>query len=109
MKKQLIHILFCTLPGMAMAQTDLQNTGILHISTSSDILYVNGAFTNGGTLTNHGQLYVLRNLTNNEASMAAGTGSLLLTGTLAQIVGGTQPFRTFNLTTNNAAGITLNN
>jgi hypothetical protein len=109
MKKQLIHILFCTLPGMAMAQTDLQNTGTLYISTSSDILYVNGAFTNGGTLTNHGQLYVLRNLTNNEASMAAGTGSLLLTGTLAQIVGGTQPFRTFNLTTNNAAGITLNN
>lgn len=96
------------IPVFTMAQTDLQNTGTLHISTSSDILYVNGAFTNTGTLTNNGQLYVLGNLTNNQAAMAVGTGTLLLNGTAMQTIGGTQSFRTFNLTTNNAAGILLN-
>src|SRR6185295_4437008 len=100
------------LQGYALqAQTDLQNTGTLYISGSSDILYITGAFTNAntGALTNNGVLYVRQGLTNNQASMATGTGTLHLNGTSAQTVGGSQVFKTFNLNTNNSAGITLNN
>lgn len=95
----------------AAAQTDLQNTGTLYISGSSDILYITGAFTNASTsaLTNNGQLYVLKNLSNSQSAMAIGTGTLYLQGTAAQQINGTQVFKTFNLSTNNSAGFTLNN
>lgn len=45
---------------------------------------------------------------NNQSSVAAGTGTLYLNGSIAQIVSGTQPFNTFNLNTDNSLGITLN-
>ncbi len=92
------------------SQIDLQNTGTLVITGGSDILYINGALTNtvSGALTNNGSLYVRQNLTNGQAAMPVGTGTLYLNGTSAQIVGGAQLFRTFNLVTNNASGITLN-
>ncbi|MBC7848664.1 MAG: T9SS type A sorting domain-containing protein [Chitinophagaceae bacterium] len=92
------------------AQVDLQNTGILFVTGSSDIVYVNGGLTNTSTaaLTNNGSFYVRNNLSNAQVSMAIGTGTLYLTGSVAQSVGGTQPFRTFNLNTNNGSGITLN-
>lgn len=92
------------------AQTDLYNSGTLYITGSSDILYINGGFTNANTsaLTNNGSLYVRQNLVNNQASVAVGTGSLYLNGAASQTVSGTQPFNTFNLFTDNAAGITLN-
>ncbi|MBK8495520.1 MAG: hypothetical protein IPL50_11185 [Chitinophagaceae bacterium] len=41
--------------------------------------------------------------------MQAGTGTLYLNGTAAQIVSGSQVFKTYGLITNNAAGIILNN
>jgi len=43
--------------------------------------------------------------------MAVGSGTLFLNGTVAQAMNGAQPFRTFNLNTDNsnAGGITLNN
>jgi hypothetical protein len=41
--------------------------------------------------------------------MTVGTGTLFLNGSSAQSVNGTQVFKTYNLVTNNAAGITLNN
>ncbi len=93
------------------AQVDLQNTGILYITGSSDILYINGGFTNasGAALTNNGNLHVKQNLVNGQTGMAAGTGTLYLNGTSAQVVSGAQPFKTFNLVTNNTAGFTLNN
>ncbi len=96
--------------AFVQSQVDLQNTGTLFITGGSDILYINGALTNtvSGALTNNGSLYVRQNVTNGQAAMPVGTGTLYLNGTSAQIVGGTQPFRTFNLVTNNAAGITLN-
>lgn len=92
------------------AQSDLQNTGTLYISTGSDILYITGAFTNAttGALTNNGNLYVRQNLINGQAAMTVGTGTLFLNGTSAQTVSGAQVFKTFNLNTNNSAGITLN-
>jgi hypothetical protein len=106
----LITAILLAQASLLNAQTDLYNTGTLYVTGASDILYINGALTNTntGALTNNGSLYVLQNLTNGQASMAIGTGTLYLSGTSAQVVGGTQPFRTFNLITNNAAGITLN-
>lgn len=96
--------------AFVQSQVDLQNTGTLFITGGSDILYINGALTNtvSGALTNNGSLYVRQNLTNGQAAMPVGTGTLYLNGTSAQIVGGTQPFRTFNLVTNNASGMSLN-
>ncbi|MEP7258185.1 MAG: hypothetical protein ABI687_07355 [Flavitalea sp.] len=93
------------------SQADLQNNGIVMISSGTDILYVNGNVVNasGAALTNSGNLYVTQNLTNGQVSMPIGTGTLNLTGTAQQIVGGTQPFRTFNLSTDNTSGILLNN
>jgi len=93
------------------AQVDLRNTGILYSSNSSDILYINGNFTNTSTaaLTNSGTIQVKLNLINDQASMAVGTGTLTLNGTSAQIVSGSQTFKTYNLITTNSSGITLNN
>lgn len=93
------------------AQIDLHNTGILHVSSSGDILFVNGNFTNinTATLTNNGNLYVKQDITNNQASMSVGTGSLYLNGTSGQSVNGTQGFKTYNFVSDNTSGITLNN
>jgi hypothetical protein len=102
--------LFCTNCSL-MAQVNLQNTGVLYSSNSSDILFINGNFTNtsAAALTNAGSLHVKQTLTNDQASMAIGTGTLYLNGSIAQAVNGSQPFKTYNLNTNNGAGITLNN
>ena len=93
------------------AQVNMQNTGTLYISGSPDILYINGSLTNtsAASLTNNGSLYVLQNLANDQAAMAAGTGTLYLNGTATQTVSGAQLFKTNNLVTNNTAGFTLNN
>src|SRR6185503_2935185 len=95
---------FLTLIAIAIstivnAQVDLTNTGVLRISTGSDILFINGNFTNtsAGSLTNNGQLHVKQNLTNDQSAMSAGTGILYLTGSAAQSVSGTQIFKTFDL------------
>src|SRR4051794_17412357 len=95
----------------ASAQADLQNNGTLAITSTSDILYINGAFTNAATaaFTNNGNLYVRQTLSNAQGSMVVGTGTLYLSGSAAQSVAGTQPFKTFNLVTDNVSGITLNN
>ena len=94
-----------------MAQTAATNTGILYISGGSDIFHAGSDFTNnaGSALTNNGQLYIRGNLTNNQVAMATGTGTLYLNGGSAQVIGGTQQFKTFNFISNNGAGITLNN
>jgi hypothetical protein len=99
------------MPFVLFAQVNVTNTGILKLSSSTDTLYINGDFTNSSlaSLTNNGQLYVKQTLTNDQASMTAGTGSLYLNGGSAQTVGGSQIFKTYNLITNNSSGITLNN
>src|SRR3954471_4446083 len=103
MKPTSITILLCLFVYYTYAQVVVQNNGTLYVATSADIIYINGTFTNAttGALTNNGQLHVLGNLTNNQSAMATGTGRLLLAGTAAQTLDGTQPFKTFNLTTNN--------
>jgi hypothetical protein len=92
------------------SQTAVTNTGILYISTNTDIFYAGSDFTNTSTLlTNNGQLHIKGNLINNQTPATTGTGTLYLNGTSAQSVSGSAVFKTFNLNTNNASGITLNN
>ena len=109
--KKIFTALFLLCVKMAVAQTAATNTGILYITNSADILYAGSDFTNnsGSALTNNGQLHVKGNLTNDQSSLAIGTGTLYLIGTSAQTVNGSQPFRTYHLNTNNGSGITLNN
>ncbi|MBS1609491.1 MAG: T9SS type A sorting domain-containing protein [Bacteroidetes bacterium] len=111
MKKSVLKSLILLVPVITQAQVDLQNTGVLYSSNASDILYINGNFTNtsAASLTNNGNMYVLQNLVNDQSFGAIGTGTLYLNGTAAQAVNGTQTFKTYNLVTNNGAGITINN
>lgn len=114
--KSIIPALLLLLSAVAHGQIEeqtvnLQNNGILYIANSSDTLFAKGDFTNkaGAALVNKGQLYVKRNLSNSEVGMQAGTGTLHLTGTNAQVITGAQTFKTYNLVTNNNAGILLSN
>ena len=93
------------------AQVNVQNTGTLYIASATDTFFVAASFTNssGAALTNNGAFYVKQDISNGQSSMAAGTGTLYLNGSSAQEINGTQTFKTYNLVTNNAAGITLNN
>ncbi len=112
MKKAIWFLVILFLPVFFVnAQVNLQNTGVLFSTGSNDTLYINGDFTNtsAAALTNNGIMYVKQNLINDQASMTAGTGTLYFNGTAAQTVNGTQVFKTYDLITNNTAGITLNN
>ncbi|MBK7124179.1 MAG: hypothetical protein IPH68_16205 [Chitinophagaceae bacterium] len=112
MNKSIWYLLFCLLTvSFAKAQVDLKNTGILYLGSSADTIYINGNLINSSTaaLSNNGILQVKQNLVNDQASMPAGTGSLYLNGTVAQTVSGSQVFKTYDLITNNAGGITLTN
>lgn len=93
------------------SQLAVTNKGTLYIKTNSDIFYSAGDFTNTSlaSFTNNGSLYIKGNLTNHQSSMSVGTGTLFLNGSIAQSVNGSQAFLTYNLNTNNSAGITLNN
>ena len=107
--------LICTgilfISGRVFAQVDMHNTGILFITGNTDTVFVNGNFSNNVTaaLSNNGMLYIKHDLSNYQASMITGTGTLYLSGTAAQAVNGTQPFKTNNLFSANAAGIIINN
>jgi len=97
------------LTGLAHAQTDLQNNGTLGISPGG-VLYISGSFSNTATATlvNRGNLHVQQGIINAQPAMAGGAGTLYLGGSVLQVVSGPQPFSTFNLVTNNSAGILLN-
>ena len=93
------------------AQVNMSNQGILFVGSGTDTFYVKGDFTNTATaaLTNNGKFYSIQNLTNDQSSMAIGTGTLFLSGSSVQSVNGSQTLKTYHLVTNNSAGITLNN
>jgi hypothetical protein len=93
------------------AQLDTRNSSVVYISTATDTFFVAGSFTNatGSAFTNNGIFQVKRDLINDQAAMATGTGTLYLNGTSAQTVSGSQTFKTNNLVSGNAAGILLNN
>src|ERR1044072_1569250 len=109
--KKLLFVILLLAAKAGVSQTAVTNTGVLYVSGSSDILYTGSDFSNnaGAAFTNKGQFHVRGNLTNNEAGMAVGTGTLYLNGSAAQTVNGGQAFRTLNFVSSNAAGITLNN
>jgi hypothetical protein len=106
----LIFILVIFINCCLMAQVTVQNNGIAGVPASG-IFYINGSLINasGAALTNDGSIYVREDITNNQAAMAAGTGTLYLNGIVAQTIAGTQTFKTNNLVTNSTAGIILNN
>lgn len=110
--KKISTVLFsCLLMNyIVSAQVNFQNTGILFISGATDTVYSSASFANSSAaaLTNNGNLYVVRNLANDQALIAVGTGTLLLNGTVPQTVSGAQPFKTFNLVSNNTGGFLLN-
>jgi hypothetical protein len=110
MKYRIIYFFLIVVGGSSAAQNSVQNTGNMQIHTGGAISCF-GDFTNnsGSGLLNNGSLYVRGNLSNGQSSMSTGVGTLYLNGTSAQSVIGSQPFRTYNLNTNNTAGITLSN
>ncbi len=94
---------------IAHAQTSVYNTGTLGISPGVDV-YISGSFNNTATasLINRGNLRILQGLVNAQPGMTSGAGTLYLSGSVLQVVSGPQPFATFNLVTNNPAGVLLN-
>ncbi|HZF63801.1 MAG TPA: hypothetical protein VEZ55_04930, partial [Chitinophagaceae bacterium] len=110
MKRLPLLLLSVFLVSVSHAQTAAINNGILYVSGSSDIFFAGGNFANtSSALTNNGQLYIQGNFTNDQTPATVGTGTLILNGSSAQTMNGSQAFRTHNLNTNNGAGITLNN
>jgi len=113
MKKNILitGIIFLMISISVSAQLDVKNSGVIYISSATDTFYIPGALTNasGSAFTNNGVVLVKKDITNDQASMTAGTGKLILNGSSVQTVSGSQTFKTYNLITNNAAGITLNN
>lgn len=92
------------------AQSDLSNNGILGINPGTTF-FITGSFSNsaGGTFVNRGNLHVLQGVANAQPGMSSGDGTLYLSGTGMQILTGSQPFKTFNLVSNNPSGFLLNN
>jgi len=99
--------LFC---GYTNAQNIITNNGNLQIHTGASVSGF-GSFNNTSTaaLVNNGNLYIKGDISNSQSSMATGTGILYLNGTSAQSLNGTQPFKTFDLVSDNSAGIIINN
>jgi hypothetical protein len=110
MKRIIIQALFVFSYVFANGQQTLNNSGNLQIHAGAAMTsFGNLSNSSSAVLTNNGLLYVKGSIANEEASMSAGTGTLLLNGTAVQNITGTQSFNTHNLVTNNGAGITLNN
>ncbi|THU40439.1 T9SS type A sorting domain-containing protein [Niastella caeni] len=110
MKRMILPVALLLAAAGANGQDVLHNSGNLQVHSGAS-LCSHAAFTNSssGALVNNGSLYVKGNLTNDQAAMSAGNGVLYMNGSAAQTVSGTQSFKTYQLVTNNAAGITLNN
>jgi hypothetical protein len=109
MKQLLIGMLLFPVAERALAQQPFTNAGHLTIHSGAN-LTVYGNFVNAATagLVNDGNLYVKGNLHSNQSAMSTGNGTLHLNGTSAQTLDGLQPFNTFNLVSNNSAGMLLN-
>lgn len=105
---KLLLFSFISVPGIA--QDSVQNNGPFQIHSGGTVSGF-GHFVNmtGSQFINGGALTLKRNLVNEEVAMSAGTGVLILNGSLQQRIYGTQLFKTFDLNTDNTAGIVLNN
>src|SRR5579859_2182568 len=83
----------------------LSNTGVLYVGNSTTV--TTGDFTNTGNFTNNGTTHFTGNISNSQGNMAAGAGTAVFDGASHQTLSGIYPFRSLNVTMNNAAGITL--
>jgi hypothetical protein len=109
MQRFLITVILL-LSSVIVFSQGISNNGNLQIHTGANMAaFVNFTNTSTGALVNNGTFYLRANVTNNRASMDPGTGATIFNGTSAQSVNGTEPFRVYNVTTNNSNGITLNN
>jgi len=109
MKRIIIPVLLLLHCVAVNAQQTFTNNGNLQIHAGGSVSgFGNFTNTSGAALVNNGSLYIKGNTINDQSWMAAGTGTLYLDGSSAQSLGGAQPFKTFDLVTNNNAGITLN-
>jgi len=110
MNRSIVAIALMLTSVAAKAQQAITNSGNLQIYAGASFCSY-GAFTNSSTaaLVNNGNLYIKGDVSNDQAAMAAGSGSLYLNGSAAQAVNGAQALKTYQLVTNNANGITLNN
>lgn len=110
MKKLFIPVVLILSGTCVNGQQGLTNNGNLQIFSGASFCNY-GAFANSstGALVNNGSLYIKGDITNDQSAMAAGSGVLYLNGSVAQAVNGAQSFKTYQLVTNNTAGITLNN
>ncbi|HUQ66401.1 MAG TPA: T9SS type A sorting domain-containing protein [Flavitalea sp.] len=110
MQKILISFILLLSSGVVLSQAGFVNNGNLQIHTGADMTaFID--FTNASTagLVNNGTFYLKANVTNNRTAMNPGTGATIFNGTTAQSVNGSEPYRVYNVTTNNNNGITLNN
>jgi hypothetical protein len=110
MKKAILPIALMLLFVYSNAQLALTNSGNFQVHAGGVVSGL-GNFTNSstGVLVNNGSFYIQGNITNDQASMANGTGILYMNGSGVQSVNGSQPLKTFDFVSNNAAGITINN
>lgn len=105
-------ILLAFLAGQSLvAQQGIDNRDTFFISNNQDTLFIGGSLSNSSTAywVNNGNVYLKKDMINNQENMAIGTGCLYLTGSSRQVLGGSAGFRTYNLFSGNAAGIGLNN
>jgi hypothetical protein len=109
MKQLLFGMLLLPVANSVVAQNTFNNSGSLKIHSGAN-LAVHGDFINSSTagLVNDGNLYIKRNLSSNQAAMSSGAGNLYFNGAALQTIDGAQPFNTFNLVTDNSAGVLLN-
>jgi hypothetical protein len=109
MKQLLFGMLLLPAAKGVVAQNTVNNSGSLKIHSGAN-LAVHGDFINSSTagLVNDGNLYIKRDLNSNEAAMSSGAGTLYLNGAAMQTLNGAQPFKTFNLVTDNSSGALLN-
>ncbi|HUP10962.1 MAG TPA: hypothetical protein VM187_02075, partial [Niastella sp.] len=110
MKKIMIPVAMLLTGGYVNAQEVMHNSGNLQIHSGASICS-NGGFNNTATaaLVNNGNLYLKGAITNDQPAMTPGSGILYVNGNTAQAVNGAQTLKTYQLVTNNAAGISLNN
>ena len=104
-------ILFCiSFLVYTGAKAQVYNTGTLYVG-NGNILYTGGDFTNtaGANYKNDGDVYISGNTSNGQAVLPAGAGTTYFNGITAQTLGGTALFRSFNVTLDNPAGLTLSN
>jgi hypothetical protein len=109
MQRIFVTVVF-VLSSVIVFSQGITNNGNLQIHTGANITaFVNFTNASTGALVNNGTFYLRANATNNRALMNPGSGVTVFNGTSAQSVNGTEPFRVYNVTTNNSSGITLNN